>query len=208
LGLLPPWAKDAKIGASMINARLETVASKPAFRKAWQSRRCLVPATGYYEWRLEHGIKQPYWIHDLDSPVLMFAGLYEHWKQPGGEWLQTFALITRAAVDPMSQAARSHAIDAAGARVGRLAAWRCQRRRRDRRRRGTAAAGLASGEPRGEQPAQQRPRADRPGAAAARCRQSPRRRALLAYSTESRPKAAPECEQGPCPIRPFHAPSP
>jgi putative SOS response-associated peptidase YedK len=102
-GLLPPWAKDAKLGASMINARLETVANKPAFRKAWQARRCLVPATGYYEWRLEHGIKQPYWIHDLDSPVLMFAGLWENWKQPDGEWLQTFSLITRAAVDPMSQ---------------------------------------------------------------------------------------------------------
>ena len=102
-GLLPPWAKDAKIGASMINARLETVASKPAFRKAWQTRRCLVPATGYYEWRLEHGSKQPYWIHDLEHPVLMFAGLWENWQQPDGEWLQTFALITRAAVDPMSQ---------------------------------------------------------------------------------------------------------
>jgi len=102
-GLLPPWAKDAKLGASMINARLETADSKPAFRKAWQSRRCLVPASGYYEWRLEHGVKQPYWIHDLDHPVLMFAGLWENWKQPDGEWLQSFALITRAAVDPMSQ---------------------------------------------------------------------------------------------------------
>jgi len=102
-GLLPPWAKDAKLGASMINARVETVASKPAFRKAWQSRRCLVPASGYYEWRLEHGIKQPYFIHDLEHPVLMFAGLWENWQQPDGEWLQTFALITRAAIDPMSQ---------------------------------------------------------------------------------------------------------
>ena len=102
-GLLPPWVKDPKLGASMINARLETAAQKPAFRKAWQSRRCLVPATGYYEWRLEHGIKQPYWIHDLDHKLLMFAGLWENWKQPDGEWLQTFALITRAAVDPMDQ---------------------------------------------------------------------------------------------------------
>ena len=102
-GLLPPWAKDPKIGASMINARVETAASKPAFRKAWQSRRCLVPASGYYEWRLEHGIKQPYWIHDLEHKVLMFAGLWENWKQPDGEWLQTFSLITRAALDPMDQ---------------------------------------------------------------------------------------------------------
>lgn len=102
-GLLPPWAKDAKIGASMINARLETVASKPAFRKAWQARRCLVPATGYYEWRLEHGIKQPYWIHDLEHRVLMFAALWENWKAPDGEWIQSFAILTRAAVDPLLQ---------------------------------------------------------------------------------------------------------
>ena len=102
-GLLPPWAKDPKIGASMINARVETAAQKPAFRKAWQARRCLVPATGYYEWRLEHGIKQPYFIHDLEHKLLMFAGLWENWKQPDGEWLQSFALITRAALDPMDQ---------------------------------------------------------------------------------------------------------
>jgi putative SOS response-associated peptidase YedK len=102
-GLLPPWAKDPKLGASMINARLETAAEKPAFRKAWLARRCLVPATGYYEWRLEHGIKQPYFIHDLEHKLLMFAGLWENWKQPDGEWLQTFSLITRAALDPMDQ---------------------------------------------------------------------------------------------------------
>ena len=102
-GLLPPWAKDAKIGASMINARLETAAEKPAFRKAWAARRCLVPATGYYEWRLEHGIKQPYWIHDLDHKILMFAGLWENWKAPTGDWVQSFAIVTSAAVDPMLQ---------------------------------------------------------------------------------------------------------
>ena len=83
-GLLPPWAKDAKIGASMINARVETAAQKPAFRKAWQARRCLVPASGYYEWRLEHGVKQPYFIHDMEHKLLMFAGLWENWKQPDG----------------------------------------------------------------------------------------------------------------------------
>ncbi len=103
-GLLPPWAKDARIGASMINARLETVATKPAFRSAFKTRRCLVPASGYYEWRAEHGIKQPYWIHDPASPVLMFAGLWENWKAPGAvEWLQTFTIITRAAIDLMRE---------------------------------------------------------------------------------------------------------
>ena len=87
----------------MINARLETAAEKPAFRSAWKARRCLVPASGYYEWRLEAGIKQPYLIHDPDSPVLMFAGLWENWKTPEGDWLQSFAIITRGATDPMQQ---------------------------------------------------------------------------------------------------------
>ena len=102
-GLLPSWAKDARLAASMINARLETAATKPAFRSAFKARRCLVPASGYYEWRAEHGIKQPYWIHDPGSPVLMFAGLWENWKAPGGDWVQTFTIITRAAIDPMHE---------------------------------------------------------------------------------------------------------
>ena len=102
-GLLPSWARDSKIAASMINARLETVASKPAFRSAWKTRRCLVPASGYYEWRLENAVKQPYWIHDSNGPVLMFAGLWENWKTPAGDWLQSFTIITRAALDRMQQ---------------------------------------------------------------------------------------------------------
>ena len=74
---------------------------KPAFRSAWKSRRCLVPASGYYEWRLENGIKQPYWIHDRSGPVLMFAGLWENWKTATGDWLQSFAILTTSAVDSM-----------------------------------------------------------------------------------------------------------
>jgi putative SOS response-associated peptidase YedK len=100
-GLLPSWAKDEKIGASMINARIETVAAKPAFRSAWKSRRCLVPASGYYEWRTESGVKQPYWVHDATGPILMFAGLWENWKAPAGDWLRSFTIITQAAVGPM-----------------------------------------------------------------------------------------------------------
>ncbi|MEO7251225.1 MAG: SOS response-associated peptidase [Arenimonas sp.] len=102
-GLLPSWARDSRIAASMINARLETVASKPAFRSAWKTRRCLVPASGYFEWRVENAVKQPYWIHDANGPVLMFAGLWENWKTPTGDWLQSFTIITRAALDPMLQ---------------------------------------------------------------------------------------------------------
>jgi putative SOS response-associated peptidase YedK len=102
-GLVPAWAGDLKIGASMINARLETVSVKPAFRKAWASRRCLVPATGYYEWRQENGIKQPYYIHDREAPLLMFAGLWERWKSPQDEWVRSFAIVTCAALDPMRE---------------------------------------------------------------------------------------------------------
>lgn len=102
-GLMPAWARDARMAASMINARFETVAEKPAFRQAWKSRRCLVPASGYYEWRSEGAIKQPYWIHDTDSPLLMFGGIWENWKSPAGDWIQSFAIITRAAIDPMLQ---------------------------------------------------------------------------------------------------------
>jgi putative SOS response-associated peptidase YedK len=102
-GLVPGWAKDLKIGASMINARLETVAVKPAFRSAWKARRCLVPASGYYEWREENGVKQPYYIHDREAPLLMFAALWERWKSPAAEWVHSFAIVTCAALDPMKQ---------------------------------------------------------------------------------------------------------
>ena len=102
-GLVPGWAPDLKLGASMINARLETVAVKPAFRNAWKARRCLVPASGYYEWREEAGVKQPYYIHDGEAPVLMFAGLWERWKSPAGELIHSFAIVTCAALDPMRQ---------------------------------------------------------------------------------------------------------
>ena len=100
-GLVPSWAQDLKLGASMINARLETVSVKPAFRNAFKARRCVVPASGYYEWREEGGAKQPYYIHDGDGPVLMFAGLWERWKSPAADWVHSFAIVTCAALDPM-----------------------------------------------------------------------------------------------------------
>ncbi len=81
-GLVPSWAKDPKIGSKMINARAETVASKPAFRSAIKKRRCLVPATGFYEWHKIEGqkAKQPYYITRADSEPVVFAGLWEAWK--------------------------------------------------------------------------------------------------------------------------------
>ncbi len=88
-GLVPFWAKDPSIGNRMINARMETVTEKPAFRRAFAKRRCLLPADGYYEWyateqRTKAGkpLKQPFYIHPADGSVMAMAGLYEIWRDP------------------------------------------------------------------------------------------------------------------------------
>ena len=84
-GLIPSWAKDGKIGNSLINARLETATTKPAFRSAWKARRCLIPASGFFEWRaVPQGLsrkpaKTPFYITRLDGLPLTFAGLWERW---------------------------------------------------------------------------------------------------------------------------------
>lgn len=78
-GLIPFWAKDKKIGYKMINARAETVAEKPAYRSAFKRHRCLIPASGFYEWRQTNG-KQPYNIHMKNGRPFAFAGLWEHWE--------------------------------------------------------------------------------------------------------------------------------
>ncbi|MEO8746384.1 MAG: SOS response-associated peptidase [Rhodanobacter sp.] len=94
-GLIPSWAKDERIGSKLINARAETVTEKPSFRTAFKKRRCLIPASGYFEWKGEAGRKQPYFIHDPDGHLLMFAGLWEVWKaSDGAKWLHTFTIIT------------------------------------------------------------------------------------------------------------------
>lgn len=96
-GLLPPWAKDTRLAYSTINARLEGVASKPAFRSAWKSRRCLIPSSGYFEWKPVAGGKQPYYIHHADSPVLFFAGIHEARSDTAGGELLTYSIVTREA---------------------------------------------------------------------------------------------------------------
>jgi putative SOS response-associated peptidase YedK len=107
-GLVPFWAKDIKIGSRMINARAETVAEKPAFRRAFAKRRCLLPADGYYEWQSIPGAaKQPMYITRADGRSLAFAGLYELWRDPtvdrGDEdaWLWTATVITTSAPDEL-----------------------------------------------------------------------------------------------------------
>jgi putative SOS response-associated peptidase YedK len=108
-GLVPSWSKDAKAGARMINARSETAGSKPAFRKALNARRCLIPADGWYEWQRGRDHKQPYYTHYVDGSSLAMAGLWEYWKpkdDPEGEYpdgLVTAAVLTTQAVGPLAQ---------------------------------------------------------------------------------------------------------
>jgi putative SOS response-associated peptidase YedK len=92
-GLIPSWADDPAIGSRMINARSETVAEKPSFRSAFKSRRCLVPADGFYEWKKSAGGKVPHLIHRSDSKPFAFAGLWEHWKGPSGA-IDSFSILT------------------------------------------------------------------------------------------------------------------
>ena len=96
-GLVPSWAKDPSIGSRMINARAETLRSKPAFKEAVVARRCLVPADGFYEWVVEESGKVPYWIHASDRAPLSLAGLWERWEGRGQESMYSFTIIT---VDP------------------------------------------------------------------------------------------------------------
>jgi putative SOS response-associated peptidase YedK len=108
-GLIPSWAKDPSIGNRMINARSETVAEKPAFKKAFASRRALVPADGYYEWYAgkpaegsKKPTKQPFYITPKDGSVLAMAGLYEFWKdRAADEWVVSYTILTTTAEDDL-----------------------------------------------------------------------------------------------------------
>jgi len=92
-GLVPFWADDPKVGYRMINARAETLKSKPSFRKPLKSQRCLVPANGFYEWHKEDG-KMPYFIKRKDNELFAMAGIYDVWKDAEGKELKTFTIIT------------------------------------------------------------------------------------------------------------------
>ncbi len=109
-GLVPSWAKDPSIGSRLINARMETVAEKPAFRRAFAKRRCLLPADGYYEWYGEQrGKKQPFYITRRDGGSLAMAGLYEFWRSPTADpedrdaWLWTSTVLTTTAEDDVGR---------------------------------------------------------------------------------------------------------
>jgi putative SOS response-associated peptidase YedK len=102
-GLVPSWAKDLSVGSRMINARGESVAEKPAYRDAFRARRCLVPADGFYEWREGPGApKNPLMFTLRDGKPFAFAGLWEHWRAPGGEEVETFTIVNTAAAGAMT----------------------------------------------------------------------------------------------------------
>lgn len=96
-GLVPPWAKDISAGYKMINARSETITEKPSYRKAFEKRRCLVIADGFYEWHREGNKKIPYFIYHISGRPVGFAGIYEKWISKDGDEVNSCAIITTSA---------------------------------------------------------------------------------------------------------------
>jgi putative SOS response-associated peptidase YedK len=93
-GLIPAWSKDPSGAASMINARSETASTKPAFRDALKSRRCLIPADAFYEWMRTGKTKQPYCFEVNEGELFAFAGLWDRWKDPSGQWVKSCSILT------------------------------------------------------------------------------------------------------------------
>ena len=103
-GLIPPWADDPKIAFRTINARSETAHKTPSFRSAFKKQRCLIPASGFYEWKREGKSKQPFYIQRKDSQPMAFAGLWEHWEdQKGEERIESCTILTTNANQEVSQ---------------------------------------------------------------------------------------------------------
>jgi putative SOS response-associated peptidase YedK len=101
-GLIPSWSKEKKTRYSLINARSETVTKKPMFRRLLTTHRCLVPTTGFYEWRKVGSRKVPHFIRLKDEKYFALAGLWDHWKYPKGEEIRSFTIITTKANDVLS----------------------------------------------------------------------------------------------------------
>ena len=93
-GLVPSWANDTSGAARMINARSETAHTLPAFREAMKLRRCLVPADGFYEWQRRGSVKQPFCFEAGDGELFAFAGLWERWRDPSGQWVKSCSILT------------------------------------------------------------------------------------------------------------------
>lgn len=93
-GLIPSWAKDPSVGNQLINARAETIAEKPSFRNAFKKHRCLVPASGFFEWAKTAAGKVPHFIRPRDGGLIAFAGLWESWTDPAGEPMHSYTIVT------------------------------------------------------------------------------------------------------------------
>jgi putative SOS response-associated peptidase YedK len=93
-GLIPNWARDRSIAGSTINARSETAAEKPAFRDPFKYRRCLIPADAFYEWKRNGTSKQPYCFEVNNGELFAFAGLWERWCDPSGQWVKSCSILT------------------------------------------------------------------------------------------------------------------
>ncbi|NRA27152.1 MAG: SOS response-associated peptidase [Opitutales bacterium] len=97
-GLVPSWAKDPSIAYKTINARAETAREKPTFRNAYRYRRCIIPATGYFEWKVDHNNQKiPHYITPERGGFFAFAGLWEHWADPGGSEIESATILTTTA---------------------------------------------------------------------------------------------------------------
>ena len=98
-GLVPHWASDPDIGRKLTNARAETIAGKPAYRDAFRYRRCLIPATGFYEWdRSGPGTPQPWYFYPAEGPFMAMAGIWDHWLHPSGSEILSVSIVTRPAI--------------------------------------------------------------------------------------------------------------
>ena len=104
-GLVPSWASDPQIGSKMINARAETLAEKPSFKKSLLTKRCLIPSDGFYEWQQEGKNKNPVYIQMKNQGLFAFAGLWDEWKSPDNTLLRTCTIIT---VEPNSLISKIH----------------------------------------------------------------------------------------------------
>ncbi len=101
-GLIPFWSKDIRMGYKLINARIESILEKAAFKSAVEKRRCLVPMDGYYEWKKDGGKKLPFRIVTIDQEIFSVAGLWENWKSPDGHLIRSFTVLTQPASESIA----------------------------------------------------------------------------------------------------------
>jgi len=102
-GLVPHWVRDPREFSVLINARVETIMEKPAFKSSIKNQRCVVPASGYYEWLREGGEKQPFHISKNDGKLLSLAGIYSTWEGPNGEEIDSMAILTQEATGSLAK---------------------------------------------------------------------------------------------------------